>query len=113
MQRDFRVYLKDILEVIHRIQLYTNELSRDQFLESPLVQDAVLRNLAIIGEAANKVLEEIRARHPEAQWKKTAGIRDFLVHDYFGVDIGHCVGRGDNKIVGPAPFCQENFPEFW
>lgn len=57
------------------------------FLESPLVQDAVLRNLAIIGEAMKKVPEEIRARHPEAQRRKIAGMRDFPVHDYSSVDM--------------------------
>lgn len=73
MQRDFKVYLEDVLEAIRRIGLYTKGLSYEVFLQSPLIQDAVLRNLTIIGEAVKRVPEEVRARYSEVpvSWPNT------------------------------------------
>jgi uncharacterized protein with HEPN domain len=87
MPRDFKVYLEDILEAARKIRSYTDGLSYETFRESSLVVDAVTRNLEIIGEAAKQVPDSIRAQAPEIPWKRIAGLRDILIHDYFGIDF--------------------------
>lgn len=88
MPRDFEVYLEDMREAIGKINTYTIGLSRDQFAPDDKTVDAVIRNLEIIGEAAKMVPESVRLAHPEIEWRKIAGLRDILAHQYFEVDSG-------------------------
>ena len=78
MPRDYRVYLDDILEAASRIQSYTSGLSYAQFSSDLKTLDAVVRNLEIVGEAIKKTPDEVRAKYPDAEWKKLAGLRDIL-----------------------------------
>jgi uncharacterized protein with HEPN domain len=87
MQRDYRVYLEDILEAAAKIREYTKELSQSKFSADSKTVDAVARNLEIIGEAVKHVPDEVRSKYPEAEWKRIAGLRDILVHEYFGIDL--------------------------
>lgn len=86
MPRDFKIFLKDIIEAISRIETYTKDFSFEDFCGNKLVQDGVVRNLEIIGEAIKHVPEEIRNKYPDLEWKKIAGLRDILIHAYFGID---------------------------
>jgi uncharacterized protein with HEPN domain len=87
MPRDYKVYLDDVLEAIAWIRIYTNGLTYDSFQEDRKTVDAVVRNLEIIGEAVKQIPERIRGKHPEVDWKKIAGLRDILIHNYFGIDL--------------------------
>jgi len=86
MKKDPRVYLVQILERAERIMHFT-EGGRTAFFDSPIIQDAVIRNFEIIGEAAKRVPEEFRRVHPSIPWKGLTGLRDVLIHQYEGVNL--------------------------
>jgi len=87
MQREYRLYIDDILEAIEKIERYTQSMSFEDFKRTPVVVDAVLRNLEIIGEAAKHIPTDIKRAHKDIEWKKVAGVRDILIHEYFGVNL--------------------------
>lgn len=84
--KDDRVYLRHILDSIARIENYTAG-GRPIFDANPMVQDAVVRNLEMIGEAVRHVSDDLRNRHPHVPWGRIAGMRDILIHHYFGVRL--------------------------
>lgn len=86
MPRDYRVYADDILEAIEKIKRFTSGIDAEAFRRDEKTFDAVIRNLEVIGEAIKKIPDEVRAKHPAIEWKKIAGLRDMLVHEYFGID---------------------------
>jgi uncharacterized protein with HEPN domain len=100
-QRRDNDYLADIQEAIQRVIAYTNELSYQQFLEDTKTQDAVVRNLQVIGEAAKKLSVSLRKAHAHLPWKEMAGLRDKIVHEYFGInyDIVWTVAREELPVL--------------
>ncbi len=87
MKKDVKVFLEDILESIEKIEEYTANIDEEDFYENSIIQDAVLRRLEIIGEAARNVPDEVRERYFDVPWKQIAGMRDVLIHAYFGVKL--------------------------
>jgi len=86
-KRDVRVFLEDILESIEKIEEYTANVDEDEFYENTFIQDAVLRRLEIIGEAVKNIPNDFRAKYPDIPWRQIAGMRDILIHAYFGVNL--------------------------
>lgn len=81
-----RLYLQDMLDSMNRIANYIQGESYDTFVNHQMLVDAVVRNLEIIGEAAGKVSDKLRERVPEVPWKQMKGLRNILIHEYFGID---------------------------
>ncbi len=79
--------LEDILICMEKIQTYVAYLSYDQFKDDAKTQDAIIRNIEVIGEAVKQLSDVMKAKYPGIPWKEIAGTRDRLIHDYFGVNI--------------------------
>lgn len=87
MIRDDRVYLQHILDAANRIDLYLSDMPFEAFCAHPMAQDAIIRQFEIVGEAAKNLSDVTRRQAPDLPWKAMAGMRDKLIHQYFGVDI--------------------------
>ncbi|OGC42790.1 hypothetical protein A2Y85_07115 [candidate division WOR-3 bacterium RBG_13_43_14] len=85
--KDDSVYLKHILDAIERIQEYSKEINYDYFIKNHLIQDGIIRQIEIIGEAARRLSEELKNKNSQIPWKDIVGMRNKLSHDYLGVDI--------------------------
>jgi uncharacterized protein with HEPN domain len=94
--RDFTIYLKDILTAIESIEGFISGMDLDAFESDDKTTSAVLRKLEIIGEAVKQIPDEIRQKHSHVPWKEMAGMRDKLIHFYFGVD-NHLVWKAITK----------------
>ena len=86
-QRNPKLYVKDILDSIKSIREYTNGLTFEKFCQKKIAVDAVVRNFEIIGEAAKNVSDGIKSLHREIPWKEMSGMRNKVIHEYFGVDL--------------------------
>ncbi len=84
--KDDKVYLAHIDDAIGQILSYTAS-GRDEFMKNRMVQDAVVRNFEIIGEATKNISDATKARRPDIPWRRIAGLRDLLIHEYMGVDL--------------------------
>jgi hypothetical protein len=82
-----RAFLADIVEAARRAMTYTEGMTYAEFLQDRKTQDAVIRNLEIIGEAVKPIPQVVRDKAPHTPWKNIAGMRDKLIHHYFGVNL--------------------------
>jgi uncharacterized protein with HEPN domain len=85
--KDNSIYIDHILDSINKIESYTKNLTKNGFSKNELVQDAVIRNIEIIGEASKKVSRDLKHTYSKIPWKDISGMRDKLIHDYIGVDV--------------------------
>lgn len=106
MRRDPRLYLDDILEAIDRVREYTLDLDYEAFRQDRKTQDAVIRNLEIIGEAAGRLPESLHAASPDVAWRKITGLRNILAHDYFGVSLPIVWDVVQNKLDSLQTSCE-------
>jgi uncharacterized protein with HEPN domain len=97
--RDDRLYLSNIKECIERIESYTLD-GKETFLQTIIIQDAVIRNFEIIGEATKRLSTELKAAYQDVPWQQVAGFRDVLIHDYLKVNL--------NRVWGVI---EQNLPE--
>ena len=85
-QREFILYLEDMLQSMERIEEYLGDLDFRNFKMNYLVVDAIVRNFEIIGEASKNIPIDIQKRYPEIPWRKMYGLRNLIAHEYFGID---------------------------
>lgn len=86
MSRDWQLYWDDMIESCRRVSEYTHGMDREAFFSDQRTCDAVIRNLEVLGEAAKKIPDDVKAAHHSIAWRKLAGLRDVLAHAYFNVD---------------------------
>ncbi|MCJ7568049.1 MAG: DUF86 domain-containing protein [Anaerolineales bacterium] len=86
VEREYRDFIIDMIEAADLVASFIQGMNEEQFLADKKTQFAVVRALEIIGEAAKKVPDSIRTRYPDLPWREISGMRDKLIHDYFGVN---------------------------
>ncbi len=86
-KRDYRDYLKDIIDSIKDIESFIKNMSFEDFAKDRKTINAVIRSIEVIGEATKKIPKSIKDRYPSIPWKRMAGMRDKMIHGYFGVDV--------------------------
>ncbi|UNC92019.1 DUF86 domain-containing protein [Candidatus Contubernalis alkalaceticus] len=85
--RNYVMFLEDMIDCMNKIQEYIGDLSYEEFSTKNIVIDAVVRNLEVIGEAAKNVPVDVREKHAQIPWRQMAGLRNILIHEYFGIDL--------------------------
>ena len=112
MSRDYRLYLDDIIEAVRRIKEFTDNMEFTAFQEDLKTQDAVVRNLEIIGEASGRLPEDVRKSAPRIEWRKIIGIRNILAHEYFGISLPIVWDVVQNKLDELAEACEYLISKF-
>jgi uncharacterized protein with HEPN domain len=87
MKRDDSVYLRHIADAITKIEQYLRGMTEEAFSLNSMAQDAVIRQFEIIGETTKRLSSSLRSENPQVPWQDIAGMRDKLIHEYFGVDM--------------------------
>jgi uncharacterized protein with HEPN domain len=87
MKRDAKLFIEDILESIKSIEEYSKGMNKEKLESSRLRQNAIIREIEIIGEAVKNIPDSIKSKHKEIEWRKISGMRDIIIHGYFRVDL--------------------------
>ena len=106
MPRDYRLQIDDILTAVARIRAYVQGMSYDAFRADGRTQDAVVRNLEVIGEAARTLPDEVKADASNVEWRKLVGLRNLLIHEYFGISLPIIWDIITTKLVDLEVACQ-------
>lgn len=86
-KRSYQIFIEDALVAVDKIARYTENVNYDDFCQNEMMVDAVLRNLEVLGEAARNVPDEIKVKYPHVPWKRMVGLRNIVIHEYFGIDL--------------------------
>jgi len=86
MKRDYRLFLKDIIQAMEAIEKFVEGMDFEQFIGDDKTSSAVIRKFEILGEAAKNIPNWIREKYPHIPWRRIVGMRDRLIHAYFGID---------------------------
>ena len=106
MPRDYKQQLDDILQAIALIQEYVKDMDYKAFETDKKTQDAVVRNLEVIGEAARTIPDEVKQKNEEIEWYKIIALRNILIHEYFGVNLKIVWDVIQNKLEALEDTCQ-------
>jgi len=98
MKKDPKVNIVFVLECIELIEEYLKDVAEEEFMRSTKLQDAIIRRIEMIGEAVKNIPKTITENYLEIQWKRIAGMRDILVHDYLGIDLNTTWQVAQNEI---------------
>lgn len=107
MNRDDHVYLLHIIDAVGQIETYVSGISYEDFISSRMHQDAVIRQFEILGEATKNISTHTRNNHPDIPWKDIAGMRDILIHQYFGVDLGSVWDSATSDMPAIKPLLEK------
>ena len=105
--REIQLLLEDMLEAAEKILSYTSGMSFDDFTNDDKTIDAVVRNFEIIGEAANRVPDNFKSDHPEIEWRRMTGLRNRIIHEYFGINYATVWKIKEENIPELADFIQK------
>lgn len=103
MSRDPSLYLADMIEACERVVTYAAGMASAALREDRRTVDAIVRNLEVLGEAAKRVTPDHKGRAPEIPWREIAGMRDVLIHDYFGIDVDIVCDAALTKVPALLP----------
>lgn len=104
-------YLADIIESVKRVESYVKDVTRKNFFQDTKTQDAVIRNIEVIGEAVRGLPAEFKRKHKEVEWARIAGMRNRLIHLYFGVDLDVVWDVVKNRLSGLRETIQDILAE--
>ncbi len=106
------IFIEDIKEAIDKINRYIQGLNYETFLKNDMVQDAVIRNLEIVGEAAKNIPNEIKEKYPDIPWRRMVGLRNIAVHEYFGVDLSIIWEIISSNLPETKPMIMKMYEDF-
>ncbi|MHB1660703.1 MAG: HepT-like ribonuclease domain-containing protein [bacterium] len=111
MNRDFRLYLDDIIKYIEKAEKYTNNITYEDFLKDDKTSNAVIRCIEVLGEASNKIPDEIKNKYP-IPWRDITNMRNRIIHGYFDVDIEEVWIAVQKDMKELKPFIQKIIADY-